>query len=79
MTVTRRHTFEKVGHLKARLKTIANKYVVIKMITGRLAAVRKKQQMIADANSKVTNAFQQAARRRSGDITPRSVPSHASS
>jgi serine/threonine-protein kinase ULK/ATG1 len=49
------------------------------MITGRLAAVRKKQQMIADANSKVTNAFQQAARRRSGDITPRSVPSHASS
>ncbi|KAH7263226.1 hypothetical protein BKA59DRAFT_48214 [Fusarium tricinctum] len=52
---------------------------MIKMITGRLAAVRKKQQMIADANSKVTNAFQQAARRRSGDITPRSVPSHASS
>ncbi|KAF5681070.1 ulk ulk kinase [Fusarium heterosporum] len=52
---------------------------MIKMITGRLAAVRKKQQMIADANNKVTLAFQQSARRRSGDITPRSVPSHASS
>ncbi|KAM0341177.1 hypothetical protein ACHAPU_010192 [Fusarium lateritium] len=45
----------------------------------RLAAVRKKQHMIADANNKVTLAFQQSARRRSGDITPRSVPSHASS
>ncbi|KAF4977345.1 hypothetical protein FZEAL_6117 [Fusarium zealandicum] len=48
---------------------------MIKMITGRLAAVRKKHQMIADANNKA----QQAARRRSGDVTPRSVPSHGSS
>ncbi|KAF4448147.1 hypothetical protein F53441_8405 [Fusarium austroafricanum] len=52
---------------------------MIKMITGRLAAVRKKQQMIAEANSKTFHSYQQAARRRSGDMTPRSVPSHASS
>ncbi|KAF4956432.1 hypothetical protein FSARC_11568 [Fusarium sarcochroum] len=52
---------------------------MIKMITGRLAAVRKKQQMIAEANSKTQYSYQQAARRRSGDVTPRSVPSHASS
>ncbi|KAF4460735.1 ulk ulk kinase [Fusarium albosuccineum] len=52
---------------------------MIKMITGRLAAVRKKQQMISEANSKAYNAYQQTARRRSGDVTPRSVPSHASS
>jgi serine/threonine-protein kinase ULK/ATG1 len=49
------------------------------MITGRLAAVRKKQQMIAEANSKTKLAYQQAVRRRSGDMTPRSVPSYASS
>jgi len=49
------------------------------MITGRLAAVRKKQQMIAEANSKTLQSYQQSTRRRSGDITPRSVPSHASS
>ncbi|KAF5027877.1 hypothetical protein F66182_18 [Fusarium sp. NRRL 66182] len=52
---------------------------MIKMITGRLGAVRKKQQMIAEANSKTQHSYQQVARRRSGDITPRSVPSHASS
>jgi serine/threonine-protein kinase ULK/ATG1 len=53
--------------------------LVIKMITGRLAAVRKKQQMIAEANSKTLQSYQQSTRRRSGDITPRSVPSHSSS
>ncbi|KAM5345395.1 hypothetical protein ACJ41O_011257 [Fusarium nematophilum] len=52
---------------------------MIKMITGRLAAVRKKQQMIAEANSNAHHAYQQVTRRRSGDVTPRSVPSHASS
>ncbi|KAH7258261.1 Serine/threonine-protein kinase [Fusarium solani] len=52
---------------------------MIKMITGRLGAVRKKKQMIAEANSHVQHAYQQAPRRRSGDVTPRSVPSHASS
>jgi serine/threonine-protein kinase ULK/ATG1 len=52
---------------------------MIKMITGRLAAVRKKQQMIAEANSKTLQSYQQSTRRQSGDITPRSVPSHASS
>lgn len=57
----------------------ANHFTVIKMITGRLGAVRKKQQMIAEANSKAQYAQQHAARRRSGDVTPRSVPSHASS
>ncbi|KAG5930977.1 Serine/threonine-protein kinase [Claviceps sorghi] len=49
---------------------------MIKMIRARLAAVAKKQQMIADANSKEHHAQLQAARRRSGDVTPRSVPSH---
>lgn len=57
----------------------ANRWIVIKMITGRLGAVRKKKQMIAEANSHVQHAYQQAPRRRSGDVTPRSVPSHASS
>ncbi|KAI5459885.1 hypothetical protein BGZ63DRAFT_405832 [Mariannaea sp. PMI_226] len=50
---------------------------MIKMITSRLAAVRKKQQMIAEANSKAY-AQQHATRRRSGDVTPRSAPSHGS-
>ncbi|KAF7550922.1 hypothetical protein G7046_g7858 [Stylonectria norvegica] len=52
---------------------------MIKMITARLGSVRKKQQMIADANSKTQHAQQQLVRRRSGDVTPRSVPSHSSS
>lgn len=43
---------------------------MIKMITGRLATVRKKQQMIAEANK-----AQARERRMSGDVTPRSVPS----
>jgi len=51
---------------------------VIKMITGRLASVTKKQQMIVEANSKEQQAQLQAARRRSGDVTPRSIPSHGS-
>ncbi|KAH6890488.1 hypothetical protein B0T10DRAFT_320771 [Thelonectria olida] len=50
---------------------------MIKMITSRLATVRKKQQMIAEANSKAY-AQLHATRRRSGDVTPRSVPSHGS-
>ncbi|KAK7743758.1 Serine/threonine-protein kinase [Diatrype stigma] len=44
---------------------------MIQMITGRLTALRKKIQMIANASK----AQQQSARRRSGDSTPRSVPS----
>ncbi|KAI9167470.1 Serine/threonine-protein kinase ATG1 [Paramyrothecium foliicola] len=53
---------------------------MIKMITGRLGVVRKKQQMIAEANSKAqpVQLQQQPPRRRSGDVTPRSVPSQAS-
>ncbi|PHH75744.1 hypothetical protein CDD83_4368 [Cordyceps sp. RAO-2017] len=49
---------------------------MIKMITGRLASVTKKQQMIAEANSKEQQQaqLQQMARRRSGDLTPRSAP-----
>jgi serine/threonine-protein kinase ULK/ATG1 len=46
---------------------------MIKMITGRLGLVRKKQQMIAEVNSK---AQQSQPRRQSGDMTPRSVPTH---
>ncbi|KAG6126001.1 Serine/threonine-protein kinase [Claviceps purpurea] len=49
---------------------------MIKMIRGRLAAVVKKQQMIADANSKEHHAQMQAVRRRSGDVPSRSFPSH---
>lgn len=46
---------------------------VIKMITGRLATVRKKQQMIADATK--AQARPLTTRQRSGDVTPRSLPS----
>jgi hypothetical protein len=59
---------------------------VIKMITSRLGVVRKKLQMIAEANSKAlydekqaaraAPAQQQGSRRRSGDATPRSVASN---
>ncbi|KEY67237.1 hypothetical protein S7711_06704 [Stachybotrys chartarum IBT 7711] len=59
---------------------------MIKMITSRLGVVRKKLQMIAEANSKAlydekqaaraAPAQQQGSRRRSGDTTPRSVASN---
>lgn len=49
---------------------------MITMITGRLTMVRKKQQMIAEANSKTPHLS--AMRRLSGDVTPRSVPSYGS-
>ncbi|KAL7807376.1 hypothetical protein V8C44DRAFT_188681 [Trichoderma aethiopicum] len=48
---------------------------MISMITGRLSMVRKKQHMIAEANSKT----QPLTRRRSGDVTPRSPLSQTSS
>lgn len=50
---------------------------VIAMITGRLSSVRKKMRMIASA-TKLQQQQQDLVRRRSGDVTPRSVPSHAS-
>ncbi|KXJ97454.1 serine/threonine-protein kinase ATG1 [Microdochium bolleyi] len=43
---------------------------MIQMISGRLTALRKKMQMIANASK----AQQSLTHRRSGDITPRSVP-----
>ncbi|KOS19006.1 Serine/threonine-protein kinase ATG1 [Escovopsis weberi] len=43
---------------------------MIKMITGRLSTVRKKQRIIAEANSRALPV----PRRRSGDSTPRSLP-----
>ncbi|KAI8964123.1 Serine/threonine-protein kinase ATG1 [Daldinia sp. FL1419] len=43
---------------------------MIQMINGRLAALRKKLQMIANASK----AQQDLSRKRSGDIAPRSVP-----
>ncbi|KAL6815705.1 kinase-like protein [Trichoderma sp. SZMC 28013] len=46
---------------------------MITMISGRLSMVRKKQRMIAEANSRA-----QLTRRRSGDVTPRSPLSQAS-
>ncbi|KAK3313805.1 hypothetical protein B0H66DRAFT_361805 [Apodospora peruviana] len=45
---------------------------VINMITGRLATVRKKMQMIARAQQQQQQ--QTMMRRRSGDMTPRSLP-----
>ncbi|OAA44768.1 Serine/threonine-protein kinase [Metarhizium rileyi] len=51
---------------------------MIQMIRGRLTAVVKKQQMISDANNKEQQAQLQSARRCSGDVTPRSAPSHGS-
>ncbi|KAK2050850.1 kinase-like protein [Colletotrichum somersetense] len=50
---------------------------MIQMITARLSTVRKKMAMIAEA-SRSQQAAQLPGRRRSGDVTPRSVPSHAS-
>ncbi|KAF9877364.1 serine threonine protein kinase [Colletotrichum karsti] len=50
---------------------------MIQMITGRLSTVRKKMAMIAEA-SRSQQAAQLPARKRSGDVTPRSVPSYAS-
>ncbi|OHE94591.1 hypothetical protein CORC01_10119 [Colletotrichum orchidophilum] len=50
---------------------------MIQMITARLSTVRKKMAMIAEA-SRSQQAAQLQSRRRSGDVTPRSVPSHAS-
>ncbi|KAH6605111.1 hypothetical protein Trco_006818 [Trichoderma cornu-damae] len=47
---------------------------MISMISGRLSMVRKKQRMIAEANSKA----QPLTRRRSGDVTPRSPLSQGS-
>ncbi|KAH7041038.1 serine/threonine-protein kinase ATG1 [Microdochium trichocladiopsis] len=43
---------------------------MIQMISGRLSALRKKMQMIANASK----AQQSLTHRRSGDVTPRSVP-----
>lgn len=56
----------------------SNAMTVVQMITARLNTVRKKMQDIAEAE-KPQQALQIAPRRRSGDVTPRSVPSHASS
>jgi serine/threonine-protein kinase ULK/ATG1 len=47
---------------------------LIEMITSRLVTVRKKMRDIAEAE-KSQHALQLATRRRSGDVTPRSVPS----
>ncbi|KAK2605326.1 hypothetical protein N8I77_008172 [Diaporthe amygdali] len=51
---------------------------LITMITGRLASVRKKMRMIASATKLQQQQQQDLVRRRSGDVTPRSVPSHTS-
>ncbi|WYZ40038.1 hypothetical protein EsH8_IV_000379 [Colletotrichum jinshuiense] len=48
---------------------------MIQMITARLSTVRKKMAMIAEA-SRSQQAAQLPPRKRSGDVTPRSVPSH---
>ncbi|TQN69159.1 Serine/threonine-protein kinase ATG1, partial [Colletotrichum shisoi] len=49
---------------------------MIQMITARLSTVRKKMAMIAEA-SRSQQVAQLPARKRSGDVTPRSVPSYA--
>jgi serine/threonine-protein kinase ULK/ATG1 len=51
--------------------------VVIQMVTGRLATVRKKMRMI-EAAAKGQQQQQHLVRRRSGDVTPRSGPSQSS-
>ncbi|KAK7736930.1 Serine/threonine-protein kinase [Diaporthe eres] len=51
---------------------------LITMITGRLSSVRKKMRMIASATKLQQQQQQDLVRRRSGDVTPRSVPSHTS-
>ncbi|KAJ0162067.1 Serine/threonine-protein kinase ATG1 [Colletotrichum tanaceti] len=50
---------------------------MIQMISARLSTVRKKMAMIAEA-SRSQQVAQLPARKRSGDVTPRSVPSYAS-
>ncbi|KAK3374960.1 hypothetical protein B0H63DRAFT_261919 [Podospora didyma] len=47
---------------------------VIQMVTGRLGTVRKKLHMIATASRAQQQQQHNMVRRRSGDITPRSVP-----
>lgn len=55
--------------------TIANLMTVMHMVNGRLTQVRKKIQMIATASkAQQQEQKQNLMRRRSGDITPRSVP-----
>lgn len=56
----------------------ADQDTVITMITGRLSSVRKKMRMIASATKLQQQQQQDLVRRRSGDVTPRSVPSHTS-
>ncbi|TDZ61674.1 Serine/threonine-protein kinase ATG1 [Colletotrichum trifolii] len=51
---------------------------MIQMISGRLSRVRKKMAMIAEASRSQQAIQLPPARKRSGDVTPRSVPSHAS-
>ncbi|KAH6654408.1 hypothetical protein BKA67DRAFT_518053 [Truncatella angustata] len=46
---------------------------MIQMVTSRLTSLRKKMQMIANASK----AQQSLARKRSGDVTPRSTPKHS--
>ncbi|KAI1355841.1 Serine/threonine-protein kinase ATG1 [Xylaria sp. FL0043] len=48
---------------------------MIHMITGRLATLRKKMQMIANASKAQQHSL---SRKRSDEITPRSVPTHTS-
>ncbi|KAK1750677.1 Serine/threonine-protein kinase ATG1 [Echria macrotheca] len=47
---------------------------MIQMVTGRLTTVRKKMHMIARASKAQQQSQQTMMRRRSGDMTPRSVP-----
>lgn len=67
--------YERVSRFMYTIFTRAN-LPVITMITGRLNMVRKKQQMIAEANNKTQHMS--AMRRLSADVTPRSLPSYGS-
>ncbi|KAM0284851.1 hypothetical protein ACHAQH_001772 [Verticillium albo-atrum] len=51
---------------------------MIHLISSRLAMVRKKMTAIAEASRSEQSQQQASGRKRSGDVTPRSVPSHAS-
>ncbi|CAI4219152.1 unnamed protein product [Parascedosporium putredinis] len=64
---------EVAGDLDSEDRKVVKK--MIALISGRLTMVRKKRNMIAEAEkAQIT-----AGRRRSGDMTPKSVRSHASS
>jgi serine/threonine-protein kinase ULK/ATG1 len=67
--------FIRVGDARLGGMDKLTEILVIHMITGRLATLRKKMQMIANASKAQQNSLH---RKRSNEITPRSAPTHSS-